>query len=174
VDYFWIVQAIGFVAFVIDTSTCHLKNGRLIMGISAFSLLFWTVHFYYLGALTGAFICLATAIRSTICLLTPTSARPYIFAAGLAVIVAVTIYSWQGPISILPCLGSISYCFSVLKPESARVQRFSWAASTSFWLIYGLLVRSYPEVTAALIGLSSFAVAVWRLDLPVLLSRKKV
>lgn len=170
-DVFLMIQLIGFAAFALETLSCQAKSGRKVVLINVPSLILWAIHYMMLGGMTGAILCLLTAGRSLLCLTCPPAYHKHVFGIGLLAICAVCMVTWDGNISLLPFLGSVSFCFSVLRPDSGLWVRLSWMSSTFFWLLYGLAIGSMPEILASSIGLGSVAIALYRHDLAIV-SRK--
>lgn len=172
-DIFLMVQILGFAALALETLSCQARHGRHVIMFNVPSLILWAFHYILLGGLTGAVLCLLTAARSILCLACPAAWHKHIFIGGLLAICAVSFTTWGGLISLLPLLGSVSFCFSVLRPDCGLSVRASWAASAFFWLLYGLAIGSLPEIIGSSIGLASVGIAFYRHDLPDLLLKPR-
>jgi hypothetical protein len=112
------------------------------LGMSAAIL--YTLHFFLLGAFTGAAMNLIGASRLYVfSKVRPNRQNDWILFSFMILAVVATAFTWQGPISIFAMAGSIcgGIAFWHDKPKSIR----RWMLVVPpLWFTYAAFVGSYP------------------------------
>ena len=88
---------------------------------------------------------------------------------GLTVLA--TAFTWQGAISLLPFFGTASLVIAFWQEKPKYIRRLAIASSPP-WIIYGLLVGSYPVVVAETLLLVSNFIGQYRFDIKSALREK--
>ena len=167
---FLAAQVIGFFGLLMNVVSYQANTNKRIVTIQIFGALFWGIHFLLLGqsvagAYTGAALNAAGLLRNCIFAMRPKkwAAHPawvYIFCAGY---VLCGIFTWGGPVSLLPMAGMLFGTVSLylMKPKSTR--RLALGSSCT-WLIFNILTSSVAGVICEIFTLISIATAMIKFD----------
>jgi hypothetical protein len=159
-----LVQGIGAIAVLI--SLCifqtNKRNKMLLLGMIA--SLFYVVHFFMLGAFTGAAMNLINAFSNYTYTKKKPNKRnrriPYYFAL---LVTGATIASWQGALSLLPAGAMIIGLFGSWKKGAKPIRQWGLVASP-LWLLYSLISGSYPGVFIEAVMIISNLIGQYRFD----------
>lgn len=158
-----IVQIIGFAAIAFEVGSYQPKHRKRILGFQLIGNLLWVVHFLLLSAPTGAVLNAVGAVRAyTFNRFGSHEGRSqWLLAIIVATIFAVSLLTWQGPISLLPMTGMSLATIGMWQRDEQRIRKiifFSWP----LWLIYNILVGSYAGVVNELLIAVSILIGLWR------------
>lgn len=161
---YWLIQLIGLVAVVISVSIFQINDRRKMLKLNLVAAVIYSIHFFLLGAMTGAAMNLIGAGRSYVFFnIKPDKRHVWILIASTIVSVAGALLTWQGPLSLLPLLGSISSGFAFWQNKPKNIRR--WALiSSPLWFAYNTLSKSYPGMLIEIITVCSNLVGQYRLD----------
>ena len=139
-DYFkgllTLPQIIGVVALIVAITSFQQNVPKRMIICQLISSTLFTVHFFMIGAVTGAAINLMSAVRAVIYAQTDKkwATHPiwtWIFV-GISVLIGV--FSWEGLKSILPVLGSV--CFTIsFRMKTAKLVRLVSFPSSPLWIV---------------------------------------
>lgn len=137
--------------------------------------LLWSGHFFLLGALTGAALNLVAAIRFYVYYRTkPLKRNTWIMWSFLCLTALITALTWQGMISLLPFIGTACGVIAFWQKKTKRIRRLALASSPP-WLLYAVMVGSYPGIVVESLLIVSNLTGQYRFDfrsrLPSKLSR---
>lgn len=160
-----IAQILGFAALVCAILSFQQNDHKKIMLFQTIGSGLFSVHFFLLGAYTGAILNVLSLIRSGIYYhkdkeWASKAFWPYLFCLFFA---AATIFTWQGIISLLPLAGCFVYTLSFNFKDPKKVRVFS-SLSSPCWLIYNFLVKSWPGVITEVLNLTSIIIGYLRFD----------
>ncbi|MDD6308431.1 MAG: YgjV family protein [Clostridia bacterium] len=162
---FYLAQAIGVIALLIAILSFQKNTQKKIVSMQMISSVFFTVHFYLLGALSGAVLNFIGIFRAMVFRnkgqAWASSKIWLVVFCGL--FIGVGIWSWAAWYSALPILGML-FTTAAFWVENPKIVRVLSACSSPCWLIYNLITRSYPGVLTELFVLSSILVAAFRYD----------
>jgi hypothetical protein len=134
--------------------------------LSVVASLLYTVHFFLLGAITGSAMNFMGAIRSYIYYkVKPSRKNSWIMFGFLLVIMAATALTWQGTLSLLPMLGTLSGGVAYWQRKPKLIRRLA-LISSPLWFIYNAISGSYAGMFIEVVNLSSNLVGQYRFDLP--------
>ncbi len=126
--------------------------------------LLWAGHFFLLGALTGMAVNLVAAFRFYVYYQTkPTKRNIWIMWFFLGVTALATLLTWQGWISLLPFIGTASGVIAFWQKKTKYIRRLAMASPPP-WLLYAILVGSYPGIAVESLLLASNLVGQARFD----------
>lgn len=162
---FTIAQIIGFIALAFNVSTFQAKRHRTMMSLQIVVATLYSVHFFMLGALTGAALAVAGLIRSIVFRkvvpinATKRSLWPLLITQAIGLIAAIV--TWQDWRSLLALVGWQAMTLAFWQRREQRVRQFGLASSPP-WLIYDLLYGSMAGVLNEVLCSSSVIVGLWR------------
>jgi len=167
---FLCVQLIGFVGLLLNVASYQANSNKRIVTIQVFGCLVWCVHFLLLGqfsagAYTGAALNAAGLLRNIVFALRPRkwAAHPawlYIFCLGY---VLCGVFTWSGPVSLLPMAAMQFGTMSLYVLEPKRTRQLGSVCSSG-WLAFNVLTRSIPGAACEMITLVSIAAAMVKFD----------
>ncbi len=132
--------------------------------LSMTAALFYTVHFFMLGAVTGAAMNLIGGVRCyTFFHVTPDKRHRWVLIAFMILAAGGAALTWQGPLSLLPMIGSISSGIAFWQKDPKYIRRWALIASP-LWFVYNALSHSYPGMLIEVILLVSNLVGEYRFD----------
>lgn len=84
------------------------------------------------------------------------------FFIGLAV--TGTIFTWQGPISLLPLIGNTASGIAFWQKKTKLIRRWS-LLPPPFWFTYNALSGSIPGIFIELVDMMSLLIGTYRFDI---------
>lgn len=164
---FWGIQAVGFIGLIFVVISFQGRTRNKILKNQAISAVFYMLHFYLLGAFTGAGINTVIAIRNFVFekkdKKTWASSQWWIYVFILFGGIF-SYLSWQGWTSLLPFTGMVVGTFARWQDKPILIRVLSLIGS-SLWLVYGILVVSYPGIVTEVIVITSIVIGLFRFDL---------
>ena len=130
----------------------------------------FSVHFLYLGALTGTAMCAVSMLQNLVSAqaIGPERRASFVapvFAATSLVAAGLTLATWNGWPSACAGLGALLATTARLQAD-ARVMRRLFLGASMAWAGHNLLVGSVFGLTCDVLTLSGLAIALLRSDRP--------
>jgi hypothetical protein len=159
-----IAQGIGIIAVCISLSVFQSNKRSKMLKLVMVAALLYTVHFYLIGALTGAAMNLIGALRShTFYKLKPKNRHWWILGVFILMAIVGGLITWQGPLSLLPLAGSICGGLAIWHTKPSEIRRWSLIA-TPMWFTYNAISGSYPGMLIDTFSLTSNLLGEYRFD----------
>lgn len=160
----YIIQGIGFGGVALFIISYQIRSNRALFLCQLLGCVVFCVQFFLLGAYTGA-ISLIVNIARNLLLLKANDWKWAKSRLSLAVIIvlllAMTIYTWSGWISLLPfasaAVSSIGYW-----TQNAQKIRLSQLFASPCTLLYDILVHSWGGVISETIAILSIIISILR------------
>lgn len=159
-----ITQAIGFAGVIFFIASYHMRSNRMLFLFQLIGCLIFTAQFLILGAYTGALSLMVNILRNLLLLKINDWkwVKSKLTLCGiLLLLIAVTIYTWDGPLSLLPLLSvgisSIGYW-----TNNAQKIRASQLFASPCTLVYDACICSWGGVLNESIALISIIVSICR------------
>lgn len=167
------IQIIGFVGVLMSLFIYIFKDRRKILICKFISDAVWSVHYFFIGAISGAALNVVAMFRETVFFNKSKKWAshiiwPFIF---VSVTIASCIFTWQGPLSLLPMIGSSFGVISFYCTKPVTIRLFSFPA-IALWTIYGILSGSFPSLVGNILSLSSIFIG-FTLDIKDYVSKRK-
>lgn len=155
--YFWFVQALGIIAWIVLVASYYRKDTNKILVFQIIATALYCVHYYLLGAYSGLFICFFEVIRDI--LYYKTDLDNYIFYGTVPVYIIYGLIGFASFIDVLPVCSSLIDGYSLTKKRDVVVV---WAIiSYTLWVIYDIFVMSYScALTDGLVVVSNLLILV--------------
>lgn len=132
--------------------------------LSMAASLFYTAHFFLLGAITGSAMNLSGVIRSYVYYrVKPSRENIWIMAGFLIITLVATALTWQGTLSLLPMIGTVSGVVAYWQRKPKLIRRLS-LISPPAWFAYNAISGSYAGMFIEVINLTSNLVGQYRFD----------
>ncbi len=139
------IQLLGFIGFLFLISSFWLKKKRKILFLQIFAHIFYTVHYYYLNALSGTIISIVNIIRSAIF---SYKDKYKILSSNITFILFVLVYTiigiliYDGLISLLPILAVLIYTITSFYGNKKSIVQ-SFILCSLLWIVYNFYSKSY-------------------------------
>ncbi len=168
-------QIIGYVATVICILSFQARTQRGIVIMQTFSALLFSIHFFLIGAFSGALLNFVCTIRAIIFTFrhkkwAGSVVWVYVFSvlSLICYLISVCILTKDPTtktyfIEFLPVLGNIATTIATRLENAKLVRRYAFIASP-LWLIYNAVKGSIGGVITETFNIVSILVAMIRLD----------
>jgi hypothetical protein len=162
VSYFLLSQLVGFIALFISTLAFQIRNQKSMFLIVELSNFIWAIHYIMLGGYTAAFVMVLSIIRTILVLYRPKfKIHAILIALGFNLLFC--IFSpesyWY---KYIPFVTGVLYSLSLYYNELYLRSRLLTFVAMTMWLIYGIMIVSYPEVTESLFIMASILIGIIR------------
>ena len=162
-----VAQVIGFIALAILIIVFQKNNRKTMLRLMMVAAFLFSVHFFMLGAMTGAAMNLLNVFRS------------YIFAnredkswakhdwwlyVFLLLVVVLGIFSWDGYYSALALFALAVQTFAFWSKNTNVIRLISLIVPPC-WFTYNLIVGSIPGMVTEVMILTSLLVGIYRFDI---------
>lgn len=158
------IQAIGFVGVAFFLISYQIKSNRMLFLFQLIGCLIFTVQFFLLGAYTGALSLIVNILRNVLLLKVNDwkwAKSRWVLGIILALLLAVTIYTWAGWLSLLPFV-SVAVTSVGYWTNNAQKIRLSQLIGSPCTLLYDTIIRSWGGVLNESIVLLSIVISIFR------------
>lgn len=159
-----IIQGIGFVAVLFFIASYQIKSNRALFLCQLIGCLIFCIQFFIMGAYTGALGLVVNITRNVLLLKIKDwkwVGSKLTLSGILLLLVAITITTWDGWISILPLLSvgisSIGYW-----TNNAQKIRASQLVASPCTLLYDIIIKSWGGTLSESITLISIIISIIR------------
>lgn len=141
--YTTIAQIVGIIAMIFSVTSFQLKTRKQIIVMQILTSATFAAHYLMINALTAAVVNMTAIVRNVIFY----NRDKKVFASefwiwGFAVIMSLSaVLSWQGPASLLMCVGMFFNTLSVGADKPINTRKLI-LVSSPFVLIYNVLALS--------------------------------
>ena len=160
----FIIQVIGFIGLVFFVVSYQIRSNRALFLCQLLGCIVFSIQLYLLGAYTGAIGLLINILRNL--LLLKVNDWQWVkskltLSAILVLLLAMTVYTWAGWISLLP-LASVGITTIGYWTNNAQKIRLSQLFGSPSTLIYDIIIRSWGGAMSEAITLVSIIVSIYR------------
>ena len=163
-------QFIGIIAFCLAVWSFQQNEHKKIVLLQLVANLCFALHFYLIGAYTGALLNLIGAVRSVVfvCKDKKWASSNWWLVFFSFICIAAGIYTWKNAASVLPIIAMVltTVAFGIPNPKLTRLVAFP---SSPLWLIYNVLSQSWGGVATEVFNMLSILIGMLRFG-----RRKKV
>ena len=171
---FWIAQALGVVAVIIQVVTYQRNNRKdILLGVMSAQILF-VVHFIMLGGYTGAAVNTIGALRNLIFAKSKKIIKSTLLLwVFLLIQLAVALLTWQGLLSVLALFGSWFSTLAFWQSNPRNIRRLIIFMPLC-WLAYNFFISSYVGMASNIFVFVSTLIAIYRFDFAPKEAREKI
>ena len=163
-SHFVLTQIIGLIAVGISLCVFQTNKRQTMLLLSMSAAILYTIHFFLLGAATGAAMNLIGAGRCYVYFKAKPKKGQLWIPLGFIVISTIgAIVTWQGLLSLLPLFGSVSTGIAFWQKNPKYIRRLN-LISSPLWFSYDGISGSYPGMLIETIVLCSNLVGMYRFD----------
>ena len=158
------IQAIGFVGVAFFIASYQIKSNKALFLCQLMGCIVFCIQFFIMGAYTGAVSLIINIVRNLLLLkikdwkLVGSKVTMFVI---LAMLLAMTIYTWDGAISLLPLISVAATTIGYWTNNAQKI-RLSQFIGSPCVLLYDILIRSWGGVLNESITLISIIVSVIR------------
>ena len=149
------IQLIGLLGFCIVVLSFYKKESVTILIYQITSNFAYTVHYFLLGGLSGAFCSLIGIIRNIV--LIKSNKKKIIIPIFILLYLIVTIIFYEGIYSLFPMIANSVYLIAI-SYKKRKTLIIGAIISSILWILYSVVVNSYVSVVTELILLLSNAI----------------
>lgn len=159
----WIIQLIGLGGTAAYLLSFQFKKNRHLFMMQAASYCFYFIHFYLLGALTGAFCYSINLIRSVFLSSKKSWSHSRYACAALCILQVVAMsLTWGGWISLLPCVANIASTIGCFSGNPRKIRTANLFINSPLCAIYAIIVGSLAGVLDELTSMASIIISIVR------------
>lgn len=161
---FWLAYFIGAIGIIVEWRSYVLYDANAFRRWSAAGAVLWGFMYLLLGAWTAALTMSCTAARTLVSGLLTSTARKHFFASlFVSIFVLMTLFSWQGPVSLLPGFAVINTTLALFYLEN-RAMRIVILASSVAWIINDIIWQAWPALLAEAVAILLNLRTITRMD----------
>lgn len=160
-----LIQAIGFLAVIMYLVSFQFKSNRTLVSFQLAGNLLFALQFLLLGAASGSLSLLVSSIRNI--LLLNRGHWGWVNRRGFAAFFCVcyglvAILTWEGPLSLLALLPSLSGTLSFWLNSARLIRLSNLFCACPCWLAYDILIGSWGGVLNETITMASILISIYR------------
>lgn len=162
--YSALTQAVGLVGTLAVILSYQCKSTWKMVLVLALSAILFAVHYFMLGRTGGAVSQILYAVNMFLL-----NDRTHPFASWTGwrwiitlALVVMTVMTWEGPLSLLPCFSSIANTHAnwTRRGKIIRLNRLCFASPC--WILYDVIVGSVSGIICELFAMSSVIISLLR------------
>ena len=162
---FIIAQILGSIALFILVFSFQKNEKQTLLKYQIASSSFFAGQYLFLQAYSGCFMNIVCILRNII--FRKYEGRKILFYFVMLIVFAMiflSLFSYVGPISLLPCISCVLYTISIWQ-SNLKVTRIVEVVSCSLYIIYNIKVLAYVGLVSSIIELFSALIAIYRFDI---------
>ena len=161
----FIIQGIGFLGLVFFVVSYQIRSNRALFLCQLLGCIVFSIQLYLLSAYTGAIGLLINILRNL--LLLKINDWQWVkskltLSAILVLLLAMTIYTWAGWISLLPLASVGITTIGYWTNNAQKIRLSNLVCASPAWVIYDIFVGSIGGVLSESITIISILVSVYR------------
>lgn len=161
-----VAQILGLFGFVFYGLSFWQKNRKKVLMFDMIECTLYATHYFLLGGLTGGIANIVGVGRSATFMFkgkNKFTSGPYLPIMFLFFYALNAAFTWSGPITLFPTIGSMVLCLAIWQHNTRLIRRYS-LLSNLFWLIYAFSIGAYVAVATNIILMISTTSAIIKLD----------
>ena len=162
---FIFAQILGATALFILILSFQKNEKQSLLKYQIGSSIFFSAQYLCLQAYSGCLINIACIIRNILFRKYTGKRIPiYYLLFIICIMIVLSLFSYVGPISLLPCIACILYSCSLWQ-NNLNITRIVEVFSCSLYIIYNIKVFAYVGLISTIIELISALIAIYRFDI---------
>lgn len=159
-----LVRVTGVAALCISVIGLVAPRDQKMLRLLSVSALLWALNNFLIGAMTAGALSALSALRSATSaqiLDKPTKYRLPVCLAFCGTAVGASVFTWVGPVSLLPLSGTLISTVSNFFMTGVRL-RLILACSNLFWLAGSIHYRAWEQIIALCVTLLATCYGIWQ------------
>lgn len=161
---FYIAQLIGLIGLIIVICSFQKNDKKTLLNYQIISTIFFGIQYILLKATSGFFMNITMCIRNLIFTRYDNKVPKIYITIIIIIMIALSLLSYNGPISLLPCIGSTIYTIT-LANSSLKSTRIANSITCILYIIYNIKVYAIAGIISATLELLSTLVAIYKFDI---------
>jgi len=160
---FYLAQLIGLIGLIIVILSFQKNNKKTLLSYQIISTIFFSIQYILLHAFSGFFMNITMCIRNIILLKYNNKTNIYILFI-IIIMLFLSLLSYNGPISLLPCIGSIIYTITLAK-SNIKYARIVKSITCALYIMYNIYVLAIAGIISSLFELIATLYAIYKFDI---------
>ncbi|MBQ7534184.1 MAG: YgjV family protein [Stomatobaculum sp.] len=159
-----IAQAVGFIGTGVVILSYQCKSTRRMIFVLAVSALLFAIHYYMLGGLGGALSQILYAVNMFLL-----NDRKHAISSWIgwrwtitAILIVMTVMTWAGLPSLLPCLSSIANTHANWSRSGKIIRLNRLLFASPCWILYDIIMGSVSGIICEAFAMSSILISIMR------------
>jgi hypothetical protein len=157
-----IADVTGVIALALGIASYQFKSGRAMLVMQAAMNLFWSVHYFLIGAKVGGAVCMIGGVRNVLGGILPQKYMIPLAIISATTSVSISLMIFDSWMFLTACAGNVVNTTSIIVRHRPALFRTVQLVGGTLWLIYSALVLSVPGVIFGIFLLCSNCVGLWR------------
>ncbi len=157
-----VIQAIGYVGMACNIASFQIKKNKFLFLVQTIGASLFLIHYVLLGQFTGAVMNLMGVARGAVFVQGKKLRKPWILAILLVLTTVATIFTWNGPISLLPFFGIFTSTIAMYLNDGKIIRLVQLCVSSPCWLIYNIIVGSQSGALCEIFIITSTVISLIR------------
>ena len=153
------IQALGIIGAALDIYATLHKSDKHLIRIHSVACIIFALHFFLLGAISGAVTELLNGTRTGLASFTKSKILAYAF---LTIYTALLLIIPQTPIETLPFIAALLITTGLFFFQSIKMRLF-YIAGFSLWVIYSIAVQSLGGIIVFTMLITTSTITITRL-----------
>lgn len=161
-----IIQLLGVCAMISWVSSIQLNKKEQILELQIIASIFYAVHYGLLDAMSAVGVTLVSIVRLLTIYIIEKKGKEvpvYVLVIFMLLLVVVGIFTYAGPISLLPIVITMIYTYATWQ-KNTKVIRLGFFCAGWLWIIYNFSVGSYVLMIGNALEVISSTVSFIRFD----------
>ena len=141
---FIMVQLLSIIAWALLIYSYYRENKKEILFYQIVAALLYSLHYYFLGAYSGLYICVFEIVRGYLYFVTDDEKDKYIFLCSLPVYGVLVGYMYKNIYDLFPIISCMLAGWSLTKKRNVII--FCAVIEYTLWVIYDIKVKSYSGI----------------------------
>lgn len=138
---FIIIQLLDIIAWALLIFSYYRENKKEIVFFQILATVLYSLHYYFLGAFSGLYICIFEIVRDYLYFITDDDKDKYIFLCSLPVYGVLVGYMYKNLYDLFPIISCMLAGWSLTKKRNIII--FCAVIEYVLWVIYDITVKSY-------------------------------
>jgi hypothetical protein len=138
---FIIIQLLNILAWGLLIISYYRENKKQILFFHILATILYSLHYYFLGAYSGLYICIFEIVRDYMYFITDDDKDKYIFLCSLPVYGVLVAYMYKNLYDLFPIISCALAGWSLSKTRNVIIA--CAVIEYTLWVIYDITVKSY-------------------------------
>ncbi len=159
------IQTIGFIGLGSFLISYQTKSNTTLIVVQTIGNVLFGIQYFLLGGISGSLVTIVIAARNILAV----AGRDKIWIRwnGWIILfstigVLITVYTWNGFISLLPLVAIIGGTKGYLSNNAQKIRKVNLFCCTPCWMLYDILTGSIGGIINEALGFFSILISVYR------------
>ncbi len=158
-----LIQGIGLLGTLFYFLSYQFKDNKTLFRVQFLAYFCYTIHYFLLGAATGAFSYIVNLLRSLFLSVDNEKLNGKTMGVLLCLLQIIAgIMTWNGWISVLPIIANIATTIAGYSFHFSNIRKAGIFINSPLWMLYNILVGSFAGILDEIISEASMILSVVR------------